>query len=152
MISIAGCFHFDIAVLLLVVFCICCVQNSSVFLDDYCPWVLDTWFFGYWFFCAFNTYSYTTYSYTLTYSLSISCRPTYCRHAMKMTSLRTINNWLLNIFSRIFQLIYSPSPSLLNKCRFPFQNFFKFFDHVKCKNNKSFFFAINNSSLFNFTP
>ena len=94
----------------------------------------------------FNTYSYTTYSHTLTYSLATSCRPTYCKHAIKMTSFGTIKNWLLNFLAEFV------SPTLLNKQMFPFQFFFNFFDHIKCKNTKSFFFAINNSSLFNFTP
>ena len=73
-----------------------------------------------------------TYSDTLTYSLSASCRPTYCQHAIKMASLGTINNWLLNFF--------------------PYQHFFKFFGHIKRKNTKPFFFAVSNSSLFNFVP
>ena len=53
-------------------------------------------------------------------------------------------------FSRICVLILPPPPSFFLK-RQRFQNFVKFFDHIKCKNTKSFF-AISNSSPFNFTP
>ena len=55
-------------------------------------------------------------------------------------------------FSRICVVI-SPLPLLppSSRDRFPFQNFVNFFDHIKCKNTMPFF-AISNSSPFNFTP
>ena len=96
-----------------------------------------------------NTYSYTTYySHNFTYSLSTSY-PTYLSACNKGDKLKDHQQLTFEFFSRICVLIPPPPPSFFLK-RQRFQNFVKFFDHIKCKNTKSFF-AISNSYQFNFT-
>ena len=68
----------------------------------------------------------------------------------KDDKLRDHQQLFFEFFSRICMLISPHHPP--SRQRFPFQKFFNFFDYIKCKNTKPFFFVINNSSLFNFTP
>ena len=91
--------------------------------------------------------------FTYTYLFSLNIMSSNVLSAFnKDNKLRDHQQLTFKFFSRIYLLISPPCPSLLNGKIFPFQNSFKFFDHIKCKNTKPFFFAIINSSLFNFTP
>ena len=98
-----------------------------------------------------NTYSYTTYySHNFTYSLSTSY-PTYLSACNKGDKLKDHQQSTFEFFNRICVLISPLSLFPPSFKRQRFQNFVKFFDHIKCKNTKHVF-AISNSSPFNFTP
>ena len=101
---------------------------------------------------AWDQHLFLHFLFTYTYLFSLNIMSSNLLSACnKDDKLRDHQQLTFEFFGRICLLIYPPSHSLLNRQRFPFQNFFDFF-FIKCKNTKPFFFAINNSSLFNFTP
>ena len=93
---------------------------------------------------------YLLFTYFYLFSLNIISN-LLSQHAVKVIGLKAIINWLLNFLAEF--VVISPLPLLppSSRDRFPFQNFVNFFDHIKCKNTMPFF-AISNSSPFNFTP
>ena len=81
------------------------------------------------------------YLFTYTYLFSLNIISSNLLSACnKDDKLRDQQQLFFKIFSRICLLIYPHSSFLLNRQRFSFQFFFRFFDHIKCKDTNPFFY------------
>ena len=81
------------------------------------------------------------YLFTYTYLFSLNIMSSNLLSACnKDDKLRDQQRLFFKTFSRICLLIYPHSSFLLNRQRFSFQFSFRFFDHIKCKDTKPFFY------------